>query len=132
MSRHGDATLSRIVQHGMHTGFVITCRRHHDDGDDRSKVECKKALHFGNEGLPPNECVRRLKNWYILGNDPATPGLASNPWTAGRYRSSHVFKFGGYRLRDLASDNKALVTHDATDEELDAMCTIIGNEGRPA
>ena len=85
------------MQGGVHTGFIITCRRHHD----APGVECKKALHFGVERMDPEECKRRLKRWFILGNDPATPTLESNPWEAGRYRSSHVQRFGGYRLHAL-------------------------------
>ena len=116
------------MQAGRHTGYIITCRRHHDDDDDKSKTECKKALTFGRDGLTAEECQRRLKNWFILGNDSATPTLASNPWVAGRYRSSHVFRYGGPRLRDLASDNTALPTYGATDAELDYMCREIGKE----
>ncbi len=70
---------------------------------------------------PPENC-------FILGNDDAAPRLESNPWEPGRYRSSHVYKFGGYRLRELASDNTDLVTHGATHEELDHMCRDIGKE----
>ena len=111
---------------GVHTGYLITCRQHHDEGEDASK-ECKKALHFGKDQLDADEIKRRLKNWFILGNDPATPTLASNPWVAGRYRCSHLH-FGGYRLCELASDNPDLATYGYTDEELDDVCGTIGRE----
>ena len=74
------------------------------------------------------ECKRRLKCWFILGNDPATPTLESNPWEPGRHRSSHVHKFGGYRLRELASDNKDCLTHGASDEMLDYMCADVDKQ----
>ena len=78
--------------------------------------------------MDPEECKRRLKRWFILGNDPATPTLESEPWEAGRYRSSHVQRFGGYRLCALASDNADCLMYAATDEELDYMCEDIGRE----
>ena len=116
------------MQAGEHKGYIITCRRHHDDSDDRTSPECKKSLYFGADDLSAAECIRRLKNWFILGNDSATPTLRSYTWPAGRYRSAHVFRYGGRRLCDLASDNADLITYNATDEVLDIMCEDVGKD----
>ena len=64
----------------------------------------------------------------VLGNDAATPTLESNPWQKGRYRSWHVRRYGGERLRELASDNKELLTYGCTHEQLDHMCRDVGRE----
>ena len=78
--------------------------------------------------MDPEECKRHLKRWFILGNDPATPTLESNPWEAGRYRSSHRQRFGGTRLRELASDNEECMLHGVNDEMLDLMCASVARE----
>ena len=98
ISRHGKVTLSRVVQAGEHTGYIITCRCHLNDGEDSKEFECKKTLVLGRteEGrLTHEECVRRLKNWVILGNDASLRPA----WQAtGRMRDCHVKEFGGPRL----------------------------------
>ena len=66
---------------------------------------------FGKEGLTPEECRRRLKNWFIIGNDPEVALWKSNPWTVGRYR-----------LCELASDNTHLPTYGKSDAQLDKAC----------
>ena len=121
ISRHGKVTLSRVVQSGEQVGYIITCRCHHNVGEDEKENECKKTLTFGvtEPILSHAECIRRLKNWVILGNDPT---LQAGWEASGTARSCHVFDFGGKRLHELSSDDTSLATYGYTDEELDYAC----------
>ena len=105
VSVHGKATLSRVEQGGAHVGYVITCRNHEDDGDPKGTI-CQKTLMFGvtEDCLTDAECKSRLKRWFIMGNDPATPTLPTQQWEERRFRSCHI-RFGGRRLTELDSDN---------------------------
>ena len=118
--------LSRMIKDGVHVGYVITCRNHLNAGEDPTKYECKKALTFGKEGLSDEEVIFRLKSWFILGNDASAPTAASEPWETGQHRYYHVFRLGGTRLCELASDETSLPTHGVPDEQLNIMCAGIG------
>ena len=127
VSVHGNATLSEESKDGAVVGYKITCRnRNHHDDDDPPGMICQKTLTFGEDGaISHAECIRRLKCWFILGNDAAAPTLPSMPWPEGKYRSYHVKRFGGCKLCQLASDNTDCILHGASDEVLDHMCDDI-------
>ena len=115
--------LSRVETRGVHVGYIITCRKHLDDGDPKGTI-CAKTLHFGTtaDRLSDGECIARLKRWFIMGNDPMLPTLAE--WEPGRYRTCHK-AYGGRRLCELDSGKVDMVCYGATDAELDYACAAI-------
>ena len=100
----------------------ITCSRHWDTGPEaKFNLQCKKhlALGTGTDALDPRECHRRLKRWYIMGNQPCV----EREWDTQWQRTAHVRTYGGYRLHHLASDNAALNPLFGVDDDvLDEMC----------
>ena len=71
--------------------------------------------------LTPEECVRRLKNWVVLGNDSS---IRPSWQETGSMRDCHV-AWGGARLHELASDNTSLATHGFDDDVLDSVCASL-------
>ena len=129
VSTHGRAKLSKVSQGGEHVGYCITCRNPtHVNADDLDEVFCKKTLMLGVAAnrLTDEECKRRLKMWFLLGNDPATPTLESEQgrWKPGEFRTGHR-NYGGPRLRELAGDLLGGFS-GYTDEELDDACARVG------
>ena len=117
----GIARLSETVDNGVHNGYMITCRRHtnHWDVDGPG---CMKHLALGTVDatrLSNEECMRRLKRWFITGNQPAMEAT----WPADRQRTMHTNRCGGYRLKDFASTTPAW--QHVTDEDLNEMCAAI-------
>ena len=80
----------------------------------------QESLQMGvtEDKLSEEEVKRRLKVWFLAGNNPVTASFYK--WPAGKFRTSHL-KYGGYRLRELAKDVPNF--YDSyTDAELDAEC----------
>ena len=75
------------------------------------------------ERLDNEECIRRLKRWFILG-----AGVAETLWPAGERRTYHVRKYGGYRLGELATDCEDCPLHGVGDDELDQLCRAVTPE----
>ena len=94
---------------GDFIGWGITCRRHHNQGEDSQKLPCKRQLTYGAAKLSDAEVIIRLKRWVIKGYDIPVSD------TAGRT---------GHHL----SDPRAL-EHPATDEDLDAA--LARHTGQP-
>ncbi len=79
------------------------------------------------ERLDGEECIRRLKRWYIGGAIAYNEGT----WPVAQKRTSHL-KYGGYRLSELASDNPVGNFFAAlTDAELDEWCSEIPMPEQP-
>ena len=129
-STHGRAMLSKVSLNGEHVGYCITCRNPaHVNDDDPDGVFCKKTLMLGTcaNRLTSDECKRRLKWWFFLGNDPATPTLESERgrWKPGQFRTGHR-NYGGPRLRELADDMLGASFSGYSNDELNEACASIG------
>ena len=118
----GKAQMSETVSNGQHTGYMITCRRHRNADDADGAPPCMKHLALGtveSTRMTNDECMRRLKRWFITGNQSAL----EETWPADRQRDSHVNHCGGYRLKEFASDSPAWL--NVCDADLDMMCTAV-------
>ena len=114
--------LSEIYERHQHVGYRITCRRHWNHGDH---TECKKDITMGtgtiNERLDPEECIRRLKRWFIGGAN----GFNENRWPDAEKRSCHL-RYGEARLWQLASGEQELnPLYGVGDDQLDELCTAV-------
>ena len=120
VSTLGNASIYEDNKNGQHIGYIITCGRHLNNGDDPRKIECKKYLSFGSGGrgdvLSPDECIRRLKRWYVRGEY----GKALEP--ANKLHTAHI-ESAGHRCALMASDIPQWSS--ITDEELDDMVSRI-------
>ena len=74
--------------------------------------------------LEEKEVLLRLKRWFAEGANPET----EKAWPEETKRSHHVFEYGGYRLKELASDNTAAISH-GMDDDLDEMCAQAVSSG---
>ena len=118
----GIARLSETVEHGQHNGYMIMCRRHTNSWDLDGAPQCQRHLALGTVAatcLSNEECMRRLKRWFITGNQPAMEAT----WPADRQRLMHQKSCGGYRLKDFASSTPEW--QHVTDEDLNEMCAAI-------
>ena len=102
--RWGPFSISKIMSHKVHVGYVGNCYRHHDQADGtRNRRKCH--VSFGRrQGMSPDLCMRRCKLWLLRGLDIGEGPLA---------RTSH-------RLIT------ARTLDPGTDEELDAELTAKG------
>jgi len=120
VSTIGNASIYEDNKNGQHIGYIITCGRHLNNGDDPRKIECKKYLSFGSGGrgdvLSADECIRRLKRWYVRGEY----GKALEP--ANKLRTAHI-ESAGHRCALMASEIPQWSS--ITDEELDDMVSRI-------
>ena len=112
VERLGQAVLSETYDMGAHTGYRIYCGRHRNINQD---LPCEKSITMGKtaDRLPEDECQRRLKCWFILGNRPET----EVKWPADQQRAGHM-NYGGRRLAELSSD----VFGDWSTDDLNDMC----------
>ena len=122
IERHGKASIRESTHNGAVIGLYITCCRHGHDDDATPNLPCQKHLAFGIGGtrgspLTRDECMRRLKRWFIVGGS-----LMENAWPAGQRRACHI-KYGGARLREFASDGGHAFAR-LSDAELDQACCI--------
>ena len=126
IERLGLAVLAETYDHGRHVGYKIMCCRH-TNADDvlRESPPCQKVITMGviDGGLEKEECQRRLKRWFIGGAVP----LIENSWPADQKRFHHVWRYGGPRLHELASDEN----DEWSDEELNDTCRQITYDGLP-
>jgi len=115
----GKTSLYEDNKNGRHISYIITCGRHLNAGENPAHVECKKYCSFGTGGrsevLPPEECIRRLKRWYVRGEY----GVG---WPADRLRSEYIGS-AGPRCRNMSSDMPQWSA--ITDEQLDEMVSRI-------
>ena len=79
---------------------------------------CMKHLAFGAEQLSHEECIRRLKIWFVQG---ANPGVIKK-WPADKQRTSHIFNTGGRRLQEFATGGELNPLSGFSDAELDDFC----------
>ena len=81
----------------------------------------RKVITMGSSPfVAPEECRRRLKRWFIMGANTEV----EKTFDADTKRSAHL-EYGGYRLRDLASDSCVDTgLYGAPDEELDRLCEL--------
>ena len=116
VEKHGIAAIYETWEHGEHIGYRITCCRHSNGPTD--KLPCQKHLPFGTGRvqLDKNECIRRLKRWFVVGNTPTSESL----YRPDVQRTDHV-SLGGRRLNDYRSDGGILA--DICDDDLNLMCT---------
>ena len=120
----GAAVISEDRAGGLLIGYNITCSRHWDTGPEaKLNLQCKKhlALGTGTDALDPRECHRRLKRWYIMGNQPCVECKWDTQWQ----RRARVFTYGGSRLQHLASHEaelNPLPLHRYDDDLLDELC----------
>ena len=114
--------MSETVANGRHTGYMVTCRRHRNAADLDGAPPCMKHLALGTveaTRMTNDECMRRLKRWFITGNQPAL----EETWPADRQRDWHIHHCGGYRLQEFASDNPTWAS--VSDDDLDMMCLAV-------
>ena len=121
VEQHGIAHIYETHEHGLLTGYRITCGRHQNGPLDNTA--CMKHLPLGKGTgtvqLSRSECILRLKRWFVLGNTPA----AEAKWGEQEQRTGHVKGLGGSRLAALGSDGGLL--SDVSEEDLNRMCTSI-------
>ena len=94
---YGAVVLKESLEHGEVIGYQITCGRHTNAHDD---IPCGKHLAMGTDPatrLTPDECMRRLKRWYI------TAKHKEHEWPPETARDAHVRGWGGRRLQAFAS-----------------------------
>ena len=72
------------------------------------------------ERVEPQECIRRLKRWFIGGAER----FISDKWPVAERRTCHL-KYGGHRMHELASDSELNPLRDVPDAELDEWCRTI-------
>ena len=90
--------MKESIKHGEVIGYEITCGRHTNAHDS---IPCGKHLAFGTDPatrLTPDECMRRLKRWYL------TAPHKEHEWPPESARDAHVRGWGGRRLQDFASN----------------------------
>ena len=118
VEKHGIAAIYENWDHGEHIGYRITCCRHSNGPTD--KLPCQKHLPFGTGKvqLDKNECIRRLKRWFVVGNHPHSEERYDPAWE----RRDHV-GLGGGRLIDYSSDGGLL--SDVCDDDLNMMCAAV-------
>ena len=121
VEQHGIAHIYETHEHGLLTGYRITCGRHQNGPLDNTA--CMKHLALGKGTgtvqLSRSECVLRLKRWFVIGNTPA----AEAKWGTDKQRTGHVMGLGGRRLGAFGSDGGLL--SDVSEEDLNRMCTSI-------
>ena len=118
VEKHGAAAIYECWERGVHVGYRITCGRHSNGlTDDNS---CMKHLPFGRGKvqLDQNECIRRLKRWFVVGNMPSS----EERYRPHMRRTDHV-SLGGGRLADYSSDGGLL--YDICDDDLNIMCAAV-------
>ena len=86
VEKHGMAEIYETWWPGVHNGYKITCGRHHNGLTD--KHSCMKHLPFGRGKvqLDQNECIRRLKRWFVVGNMPSS----EDRYSPDTQRTDHV------------------------------------------
>ena len=108
----GNVLLKEKIENNELVGYQITCGRHRNVADE---LPCGKHLYFGtgDTRLTPEECMRRLKRWYI------TAKHVEHGWAPETSRDIHVKEWGGRRLKNLASSVDPWPS--LTDDNLDEM-----------
>ena len=116
--------LSWVYQAGVHVGYRITCRRHNNATDDPTQIQCQKDITMGKtaERLSEEECILRLKRWFIAGTNRAN----EEAWRGGEMRTRHLAYGGRPQLRALATGDPESVLAGVDENELDEMCTHLG------
>ena len=74
------------------------------------------------ERLSEEECILRLKRWFIGGTNSANEVA----WHGDATRTCHLRYGGGRQLRALASDDPESAFVGVDEEELDEMCAQLG------
>ena len=84
------------------------------------KLTCMKHLPFGigKVQLDQNECIRRLKRWFVVGNMPSS----EERYNPLMQRRDHL-GLGGGRLTDYSSDGGLL--YDICGDDLNTMCAAV-------
>ena len=72
------------------------------------------------ERVEPQECIRRLKRWFI----GWTVAFNEASWPEDEQRTRHL-KYGGRRMHELASDSELNPLHGIPDDELDDWCRSV-------
>ena len=109
----GNADLYEDNKYGEHIGYIITCGRHLDAGDDGAKIECKNFCSFGRrDRISHEECIRRLKRWYVMGY------FGAKSWPDTELRTKHI-GCAGPRCQNFASE--IVEWNDVSDADLDEM-----------
>ena len=118
VEKHGMAEIYETWCLGVHNGYKITCGRHHNGLTD--KHPCVKHLPFGRGKvqLDQNECIRRLKRWFVVGNMPSS----EKRYSPATRRTEHV-NSGGGRLAEYRSDGGLLC--EICDDDLNIMCATV-------
>ena len=121
LATFGMAKLFETTDGGRHIGYRITCGRHENATDT---LECMKHITMGtgasDDPLTEQECVRRLKRWFIGG----AWAMIENTFREGEKRTCHL-EYGGRRLNELASDDPNGLFFGWPDAELDDMCRAV-------
>jgi len=99
-----------IAEHGIRTGYGVTCGCHVNASGLHAGTACKKSLTIGASGISQEEAALRLKRWLMLGKI----GFASDPACA---RQTHV-AIGGVHCRDLRS---GVCGWSEMDDDLDVL-----------
>ena len=66
------------------------------------------------ERVEPQECIHRLKRWFIAGAER----FNKDSWPVAERRTRHL-KYGGHRMHELASDSEFNPLRGVPDAELD-------------
>ena len=121
LEEHGIAQIAKTFSGDTHVGFRIKCGRHNDTGVLPGKC-CQKHIVIGvtDEPLADEECIRRLKRWFICGGNR----VVERNFLEGKRRTCHL-KYGGPRLAELASDCEDAALFGVPDDELNDMCADV-------
>jgi len=116
------AQLSETYEGGVHIGYRITCRRHRNATDPPDRC-CQKDITMGKTDgrLENEECIRRLKRWFIMGANSAVEAC----WADSAIKRSDHIKYGSSRLHQLATDYEPCPLHGVGDDELNALCESV-------